>query len=157
MPSASRAIILHAWQPETLTPQDRAKASSLAGGFTGGTIGGLIRGRANIIPGTIMFTLFGYLGQTLYNTLDARHTHETMLASTTGVAEKKNWMERMAEMKWSPMKVLSDEQYERMLRERLLKVEAEIAILDEKIESVGLEVSNVRSNDSQVDQAGKSI
>lgn len=63
----------------------------------------------------------------------------------------------MAEMKWSPMKVLSDEQYERMLRERLLKVEAEIAILDEKIESVGLEVSNVRSNDSQVDQAGKSI
>jgi len=104
-----------------------------------------------------MFTLFGYLGQTLYNTLDARHTREIMLASTTaGVAEKKNWMERVSDMKWSPMKMLSDEQYERMLNKRLLKVEAEIAILDEKIERVGLEASNVRSMDGQGEQVSKS-
>lgn len=34
------------------------------------------------------------------------------------------------------MKVLSDEQYETILREKLLRVEAEIAIVDEDIEKV---------------------
>jgi hypothetical protein len=32
------------------------------------------------------------------------------------------------------MSVLTDEQYEEMLQEKLLKVEAEIAIIDERIE-----------------------
>lgn len=81
-----------------------------------------------------------------------------MLASTTagGVAEKKNWMERVSDMKWSPMKMLTDEQYERMLKEKLLKVEAEIAVLDEKIERVGLEAGGVRSMNGQGVQANKS-
>ncbi len=45
--------------------------------------------------------------------------------------------------------MLTDEQYERMLKERLLKVEAEIAILDEKIERVGLEAGDAQRNDEQ--------
>lgn len=45
-------------------------------------------------------------------------------------------MQRFAQSKWSPMSVLTDEQYEEMLQERLLKVEAEIAIIDERIEGV---------------------
>ena len=36
-------------------------------------------------------------------------------------------------MKWSPMKVLTDEEYESMLREKLLRVDAEIAIVDEDL------------------------
>ena len=50
-------------------------------------------------------------------------------------------------MKWSPMKVLSDEEYERMLQEKLLRVEAEIAVLDEKIERAKLESGHVRRKD----------
>ena len=34
------------------------------------------------------------------------------------------------------MKVLSDEQYEKILREKLLRVEAELAIVDDDIEKV---------------------
>ena len=44
-------------------------------------------------------------------------------------------MERIAEMKWSPMEVLTDERYEEMLQEKLLKIEVEIALIDDRIES----------------------
>ncbi len=101
-----------------------------------------------------MFSLFGYLGQTLYNTLDARHTREIALGSG-GAGEKKNWVERMAEMKWSPMKVLSNEEYERMLAERLVRVEAEIAMLDERIEEVETGARGKTGNDGQGNEVGK--
>ncbi|CAO1599182.1 hypothetical protein XANCAGTX0491_002922 [Xanthoria calcicola] len=125
--------------------------SSIAGGITGGTIGGLTRGRANIVPGMIMFSLFGFAGQYVYNALDARHhdhgplptattqtkpttseTHEGAEAQDTK-SDEPLW-KRVLNSKWSPMKVLSDEQYETILREKLLRVEAEIAIVDEDIE-----------------------
>lgn len=40
---------------------------------------------------------------------------------------------RVARQRWSPVRVLSDEEYIEMLRERMLKVDVEIAILDDKI------------------------
>ena len=101
-----------------------------------------------------MFSLFGYLGQSLYNTLDARHTHEISLGND-GAGEKKNWVERVAEMKWSPMKVLSDEEYEKMLGERLVRVEAEIAMLDERIEEVEMGTSGKMGIDGQRNEIGK--
>ena len=50
-------------------------------------------------------------------------------------------------MKWSPMKKLSDEEYGNMLKERLLRVEADIALLDEELEKVRSEerVPNARN------------
>lgn len=45
-------------------------------------------------------------------------------------------MQQMAESKWIPLRHLSDEEYRGMLNEKLLSVEAEIALLDEKIEQL---------------------
>lgn len=42
------------------------------------------------------------------------------------------------------MKVLSDEQYEKMLREKLLRVEAELAIVDEDVEKLKQREEKVR-------------
>ncbi len=85
-----------------------------------------------------MFSLFGYAGQKGYNFLDKKNTaeleEEARLKAAGENQPKKNWMQRFAEMKWSPMEALSDERYEEMLQEKLLLVEAEIAIVDEKIE-----------------------
>lgn len=83
-----------------------------------------------------MFSIFGLLGQTLYNTLDVQHTLDTQTVLTDSKMKKRNWMQGLADMKWSPMKVLSDEEYERMLSERLLRVNAEIAIVEEGIEQL---------------------
>ena len=134
---ASRAIILYNYYPD-LSPKDRLKASAFAGGVTGGTIGGLSRGPRNIIPGTIMFTLFGSLGQTVFNALDARHSKQVAIdiqAAAEGKTQgPKRFWERVAEMKWSPLTVVSDEDYGNLLKEKLLRVDAEIALVDEEME-----------------------
>ena len=185
--TATRGAILQAWQVTASSPpKDRIYPSTLAGGLTGGTIGGLTRtfwlpilvvrqpnsnkhspyhpapglqapvtgGRANIIPGVIMFSLFGFAGQHLYNALDAQHqdslgplaTHTAQSKSITNADTEKMGTEstepieplwkRVLNSKWSPMKVLSDEQYETLLREKLLRVEAELAIVEEDIEKM---------------------
>ncbi|MCJ1467739.1 hypothetical protein MMC07_006364 [Pseudocyphellaria aurata] len=82
-----------------------------------------------------MFALFGLAGQSIYNRADGAHT-QSVLAAAAPVAQKQitppsSWTKR-----YSPVRVLSDEEYESMLRERLLAVEAEIALLDEKIEGL---------------------
>ncbi|KAL8697650.1 MAG: hypothetical protein Q9201_007022 [Fulgogasparrea decipioides] len=150
---ATRGVILRAWQVDSSSPpQDRVYPSTLAGGMTGGTIGGLIRGRTNIIPGMIVFSLLGFAGQHIYNTLDARQSSHTSLhqprsntnpsssdvSPTAPHASNANqpFWKRALDSKWSPMKILSDEEYEKMLKQKLLRVEAEIAILDEDIAKV---------------------
>lgn len=49
---------------------------------------------------------------------------------------KETLMQRIAKSKWSPMSILTDEQYEEMLQEKLLRVEAEIAMVDDRIEAM---------------------
>ncbi len=134
---ATRATILHTYYPSP-TQKDRLTASTFAGGITGGAVGGLFRGPRNVIPGTIMFTLFGYLGQTAYDTLDARHSEQVasdiQAAAEGKKTDAKRFWERIAEMKWSPLMAVSDEDYSNLLKEKLLRVEAEIALVDEEVE-----------------------
>ena len=136
---ATRATILHNYYPSP-SQKDRLRASTFAGGITGGAIGGLFRGPRNVIPGTIMFTLFGYLGQTVYDALDTRHSEQVVLdiqaAAEGKKRDRKHFWERIAEMNWSPLTAVSDENYRNTLEERLLRIEAEIAVVDEEVERV---------------------
>ena len=50
----------------------------------------------------------------------------------------------MAEMKWSPMKSLTDEEYVKMLRENLVKIEAEMALIGEDLKGLRAEVEKKR-------------
>lgn len=45
-------------------------------------------------------------------------------------------MQRMADSKWIPLRTLSDQEYRGMLEEKLLSVEAEIALIDDKIQEL---------------------
>ena len=78
-----------------------------------------------------MFGLFGAAGQKVFERMDEKHTAE--VKRELGGEEREGWWKRAMGSKWSPMKVLTDEEYERMLKERLLRAEAEIAVLDEDI------------------------
>jgi hypothetical protein len=42
----------------------------------------------------------------------------------------------MAESKWIPLKALSDDDFRDILKEKVLSIEVEIALLDDKIKSV---------------------
>jgi hypothetical protein len=83
-----------------------------------------------------MFTLFGFSGQHAYDWLDRRNTQSSReeAAMKEEGREKENWLQKMAKKKWSPMSVLTDEDYEKMMNEKILSVEAEIAMIDDKIE-----------------------
>ena len=72
-----------------------------------------------------MFSLFGFLGQTGHNRLSAR--------PEPGAVPKQGFWKRMSEKSFSPVTVMSNEEYAEMLRGKLLKVDVEISILDDKI------------------------
>jgi hypothetical protein len=89
-----------------------------------------------------MFTLFGWSGQHMYNFLDRKNSDEIRRAEEIKTRKQReeeeaknlNWMQRLAKKKWAPFSVLTDEQYEKMLHERILDVEAQIALIDDRIE-----------------------
>ncbi|KAL8931912.1 MAG: hypothetical protein Q9216_007027 [Gyalolechia sp. 2 TL-2023] len=158
--NASREAIFRAWDiAPSAPPQERILPSTLAGGITGGTAGGIIRGRANIIPGIIMFSLFGFAGQHIYNAIDSRQSFNVPSPPTVNsegaatdntTANEPRW-KRVLNSKYSPMKVLSDEQYEKLLKEKLVKVDAEIALVNEEIEKVKGKVKEGRDSDPDPD------
>ncbi|KAJ4320095.1 hypothetical protein N0V94_003565 [Neodidymelliopsis sp. IMI 364377] len=134
--NATRGFPLHARNDLNPTRSEKLRASTIAGAFTGASLGMLFRGPRNVLPGTFMFTLFGFAGQKGYDFLDKKNSDEIEERAEMAARgeKKKNFMEIIAESKWSPMEALTDERYEGMLQERLLVVEAEIAIIDDKIE-----------------------
>jgi len=131
----TRSFILRAWDTDSGSaahpsqsprpPRERLSASALAGGVAGSGVGLLTRGPRNAIPGGIMFALFGGGCQYVYEALD-RPAEE-------GAEANSNFLQRVAARKWSPFSILSDEDYEKMLRERMLKVDVEIALIDDRI------------------------
>lgn len=131
------------------TTKDRVRASTIAGAATGFSLG-FLRGPRNVIPGTLMFTLFGWAGQHAYNYLDTRHSEnvrtEAERREQKTQIEKLNWLQRFARSSWSPMTELTDEQYEKMLNEKLLGVEVEIALIDEKIDKLRKEQKKAEAN-----------
>lgn len=78
----------------------------------------------------MIFAVLGAGGQTIYNMAEAGHS--TVGRSASRAENGKGWLDS----KWSPVKVLSDSEYERMLQEKLLRVEAEIAMVDESLEEL---------------------
>ncbi|KAM7184319.1 hypothetical protein V8F33_013043 [Rhypophila sp. PSN 637] len=109
-------------EKEEPSPREKVKASAIAG-VCAGTAGGLIRGPKNIVPGAIFWSLFGAGGQAALNAWYKRRAE---------AGEKKESGGFLAS-KWSPLKKLSDEEYEMIIQEKLLGVEAEMAMLDDQI------------------------
>lgn len=85
-----------------------------------------------------MFSIFGWGGQHAYNFLDQKKSEavnkEQKMAERGEV--KVPLMVRIAKSKWTPMDILSDDEYQKMMDEKLLAVEADIALIDEKIEGL---------------------
>lgn len=82
-----------------------------------------------IIPGVVVFSILGYLGQSSYNMIDEWQLQRDDTPT-------KPLGQRIAESRWMPMKVLTDEQYREILDEKLLGVETEIAVVDEQLDEL---------------------
>lgn len=129
----TRSSILQVWTPqqqhEQLAPRDLIKATTLSGGITGGVVGALTRGRRNVLPGILMCSLAGFAGQWIHNALQASRIKR----QSEDPEMKKGFWERMSGRGWSLMKVMSDEEYMQLLKNKQLVVDAEIGVLEDKI------------------------
>lgn len=89
-------------------------------------------GRANILPATMVLSGMGYCGQVAYEKLDRQHTK-----SLTDKEDKSNnLLQRIAKSGWVPVQALTDEEYRDKLLEKLLRVDTEIALIDDRIEEI---------------------
>ena len=131
---ATRGFVLQAWDTGNQTPNDRTKASAIAGAVSGGSTGLLFRGRSNAIPGAFGMAFFGFAGQAISNRWSAAKKPVESTEPKRGF-----WQS------FIPMKHLTNEQYAEMLKERLLKVEVEISILDDKIAALRTEQQKTAS------------
>ncbi|RDW79262.1 uncharacterized protein DSM5745_06114 [Aspergillus mulundensis] len=122
-----RSNILKHYYEDQATLKQRNYASTVSGGLAGGAVTRLMGGR--FIPGLVVFSLCGYLGQVSYNAIDEWQLEQAGKPS-------KPLLTRMAESKWIPLKSLSDDEYRGILSEKLLTIEAEIALIDDKIEEL---------------------
>ena len=68
----------------------------------------------------------------IYEKLDSQHTE----ALEHGEHISNNLLNRIAKSKWVPVQALSDEQYRDILQEKLLRVDTEIALIDDRIEDI---------------------
>lgn len=91
-----------------------------------------------MIPGAIVWGLAGLGGQFMYNLADASHS-QAVTEQTSGSQAKKarpGLTDRLFRSEWSPVKKLTDEEYRHMLDEKLLVVEADIAVTDDEIKEL---------------------
>jgi len=133
--------------PLEVDPTTKEYISAAAGGISAAVVGGITRGRANILPGTFMGSLTGYLGQKAYHFLDARQSsslpqsyrpssrsqHSSSTMSTSETPQPLPMWQRALQSKYSPVKHLTHQEYKKVLQDKLLRVEAEIAVLDDDI------------------------
>ncbi|OAX84655.1 hypothetical protein ACJ72_00969 [Emergomyces africanus] len=120
-----RSNILRVQFDDKPTPGQRAFASSFSSGLSGGAIAFSIHRR--FIPGAVIFGIVGFLGQKSYDVIDGWQL------SRGQTRPQKPLVQRMLESKWMLLKPLPDEEYIGMLNEKILAVDAEIAVIDDKI------------------------
>ncbi|EJT81065.1 hypothetical protein GGTG_01052 [Gaeumannomyces tritici R3-111a-1] len=115
----SKEGLVSAWGGEgVLTRRDKVTASAFAGGIAGAASGLLARGPRNMLPSALAFSLLGAGGQAIANNMAER-----------APGPKRDWLAS----KWSPLTRLTDEEYEKILEERILKLEVEIALAEDRI------------------------
>ncbi|KAK3399330.1 hypothetical protein B0T20DRAFT_197722 [Sordaria brevicollis] len=120
----SRQVALNALaQRADVSPsRDNLIATGAAGAFSGATAG-LLRGPKNVLPGALVISMLGLGGAALQNKLRSGEQSES-------------WFRKVIDGKWSPITRITNEDWERILEEKLLRVETEIAVLDDSIEEL---------------------
>ncbi|KAI5840239.1 hypothetical protein DFP73DRAFT_559286 [Morchella snyderi] len=133
---ATRMTMIRALQgPETLSlyPREKAYVSGAAGAIAGGFVAFVLGKPRSSLPGALVWGLIGLSGQTVYNVADARHTNSVLKEKEPEQTRAFSFWDRAMRSRWSPVTRLTAEEYEEMLKGKLLALEADLAIADEEI------------------------
>ncbi|KAJ6784138.1 hypothetical protein PWT90_04168 [Aphanocladium album] len=117
----SRTLAMRAWgSPEKMKSSDRVIVSTIAGTATG-AVSGLLRGPTKILPAMFIWGLLGAGGQMLV------HRHEANQLKPQKESGPGFWS------RLNPLKKLTDEEYMDMMREKKLKLDVDISLIDDRI------------------------
>jgi BMFP domain-containing protein YqiC len=83
------------------------------------------------LPGMVIGSLVGIAGQGVYGDVTRWVQHRR----DSPKPAQPMW-KRVLSHKWSPMKLLTDEEYAEHMNRKLLKTEADIALLDDRIQEL---------------------
>ncbi|ELQ35369.1 hypothetical protein M0657_005343 [Pyricularia oryzae] len=122
--NGSRSAITAAYGARDLSGKDKIVISGAAGALAGMAQGALATGIRSSPPAALALMVLGAGGQAVSNKLAAREPTPASKA-----VSKQDWLSS----KWSPLTPLTDKEYENMLQEKILKLDAEIAMVDDNI------------------------
>ncbi|KAG6004471.1 hypothetical protein E4U21_001043 [Claviceps maximensis] len=106
---------------DKMRPLEKVAVSGVAGS-SAGAVAGLARGPSRLLPAIVIWGLIGSGGQAIANRWSA--SPEVTQVKGDGTS----WL-----WKISPLKKLTDEEYIDMMKEKILKVEVDIALIDDRI------------------------
>ncbi|KXT07142.1 hypothetical protein AC578_2355 [Pseudocercospora eumusae] len=146
--TGTRLCIIHAWTTEQHPPtsSDLIKATAIASGFSGCAMDIIFRGRRKVLPGMLMWSIFGAVGQYSYNLWT--------VPRQIGPQGPSFW-KRMSDKGWTPFRVLSNEEYASMLKEKQLRLDVEISILEDKIAAIKKEQTESGNENGSSDHTKK--
>jgi len=139
-----RTAILDTQKEEEMSPRRLLLISGASGGLSAALVGALTRGRQNVLPGMVMGSLVGIAGQGVYGDVSRWVQHRRDAPQLTAPMWK-----RALSSKWSPMKLLTDEEYAEHINRQLLKREVDIALLDEQIKKLKESQSSTEASSQQ--------
>ncbi|KAF4979055.1 hypothetical protein FZEAL_4665 [Fusarium zealandicum] len=132
----TRSIVVKASGGEDqLKNLDKTRASAISGAAAG-AMGGLIRGPSNILHAMLVWTVVGAGGQMVVNHMASRQPQVK--------DEKDSWFRS----RWSPLKKLTDDEYTDMMSEKMLRIDADIALIDDRIAELRTQAQNEASQDA---------
>ncbi|KAL0639548.1 hypothetical protein Q9L58_001374 [Maublancomyces gigas] len=131
---ASRATILRAMQNTETSLREKTYVSGASGALSGSLVALATGKPRSILPGALVWGLVGLVGQSAYNVADAHHTQHVAQEAERERSGGSGFWDRAMRSKWSPVTRLTTEEYKNMLKEKLLVLEADLALANEEIE-----------------------
>lgn len=98
-----------------------------------------------------MFSIFGYIGQRIYNSLDDQ-PNSSIEANTSSSQPIQGFLASLADKKYSPVRIMPDAEYEALLRQKMLHVDAVLARVEEQITAVKAMEDSERETEAEIDK-----
>jgi hypothetical protein len=100
-------------------------------------------GRDNIIPGAVMGSISGAAGQWSYNMYQKR---KEQTAASPPAKTETSLFDRMLTSPYSPVRRISDQDWEKVIGDKMLQVDVEIALIDDQIAALKKEQQDKDAN-----------
>lgn len=98
-----------------------------------------------------MFSIFGYIGQIVYNSLDDQPS-SPVEAITASSQPMPGFLASLVDKKYSPIRIMPDAEYEALLRKKMLHVDAALVLVEEQIAALKEIEDKERETGAEIDK-----